>query len=603
MLRNLRERTKTILWIVVLTFVISIFAVWGMDLQGPKKHKFDANIVGNVDKHAITQQVYNNVLNQLYSQVKMQRGENYAPSDMERSLLADQAWEYAVQGMLMQREIDRLHITVSDAELVSFIRQNPPPEFQNAFKTEDGQFDYQGYLKALADPQFEQYWPQLEAWGRSRIPDMKLQTYLVSEVHIPENEVLERFKVQNVTMKARYVQIPIQKREGAPYEPSDAELRSLYEQKKADFKAPAMRRVRVIEIEKKPTAADEEDVRARAADIREDIVKGTLDFAGAAKEYSDDNSTSDKGGDLGFFKKGEMAPEFDAAAFALKPGQVSEPVRTQFGYNIIKVEAHKTEKGIETIHARNILMKVEPGTDTIDSLQLVLRDISTEIHDKGFEKTAADRKLKTFDTEPFAQGMFIKELGFAPRVASFAFNYGAGTVSYGIDGETSIRLVKVLEAIPEQERAFEQVRPQLVEELRADRDAEAALAIAESLRKDILSSGSFDAAAKAKGFTVKETPSFKADDAIPEIGTNTTFQAACTFLALNAVSPPIKGQGRYFLIKIIERTEPDMAKFVEARQGIVSEMRNELANRFMASWYQSIRDNAKVEDLREKPLQ
>jgi peptidyl-prolyl cis-trans isomerase D len=600
MLRNLRERTKTILWIVVLTFVISIFAVWGMDLQGPQR-KFDASVVGKVDKQDISQQAYNDMLNQLYAQVKQQKGENYAPSDMERSMLADQAWELAVQGRLMQREIDRLHITVSDAELVSFLRQNPHPQLQNAFKTQDGQFDYQAYLKALADPDVD--WTELEAWGRAAIPEIKLQTYLVSQIHIPENEVLDRFKEQNVTMKARYVQIPIQKPEGPPYEPSDAELRALYEEKKEEFKAPAMRRVRVMEIEKKPTAADEEDIRARAEDIRADIVKGTLDFAEAAKEYSDDNTTADKGGELGFLKKGDVAPEFDAVAFALKPGQISEPVRTSFGYHLISVEERKTEKGIETVRARHILMKVEPGSDTVDSLQLVLRDIGTEIHDKGFEKTAADRKLKTFDTEPFAQGMFIKDLGFAPRVVSFAFNYGEGNVSYGIDGETSIRFVKVLEEIPEQVKTFEQARPQLVEELRAGREAGAALAIAESLRKDILSLGSFDAAAKAKGFTVRETPSFKAADAIPDIGTNTTFQAACTFLAVNAVSPPIEGQGRFYLIKVVERAEPDMAKYIEARQGLMSEMRNEIANRFMANWYQGIRDNAKVEDLRERPLQ
>jgi peptidyl-prolyl cis-trans isomerase D len=601
MLRDLRQRTKTILWIVVLTFVISIFAVWGMDLRGPQQRDFDVNIAGNVDKEAISQQAYSDMLNQLYNQVKIQKGENYAPSEMERGLLADQAWELSVQGRLMQREIDKLHLTVSDAELVSFLRQNPHPSLQNVFKTQDGQFDYQAYLKALADPEVD--WTELERWGRAAIPEMKLQTYLMAQIHVPESEVLDRFKEQNVTMKARYVQIPIQKLEGAPSEPSDAELRALYEQKKEDFKAPPMRRVRVMEIEKKPTAADEEDIKARAADIREDIVKGTLDFAEAAKEYSDDNTTVDKGGDLGSFKKGDMAPEFDAVAFALKPGQISEPVRTPLGYELIRVEERKTEKGIETLRARHILMKVEPGSDTVDSLQTVLKDISAEIQDKGFEKTAADRALKTFDTEPFAQGMFIKDLGFAPRISSFAFNNRKGSVSYGIDGETSIRFVKVLDEITEQVKPFEQARPQLVEELRAGREGDAARAVAESLRRDILSGGSFDAVAKAKGFTVKETPSFKAGDPIPEIGTNTPFHAACKFLAVNAVSPPIKGQGRYYVIKIVDRSEPDMAKYVEARQGIVSDMRNEVANRFMANWYQGVRDNAKVEDLRERPLQ
>jgi peptidyl-prolyl cis-trans isomerase D len=332
-------------------------------------------------------------------------------------------------------------------------------------------------------------------------------------------------------------------------------------------------------------------------------MNGTLDFAEAAKEYSDDEATADKGGDLGFLKKGDRDPAFDAAAFALKPGQISEPVRTSSGFHLIKVAERKTEKGIESIRASHILMKVEPGSDTIDSLQTVLKEISEEIHDKGFEKTAADRGLKTFDTEPFAEGMFIKDIGFAPRISSFAFNYGEGAVSYGIEGETSIRFVKIIEEIPEQVQPFEQVAKQLADEIRADREADAAIAVAESLRRDILAGASFEAAAKAKGFAVRETPPFKADDPLPEIGANTTFQAACAFLAVNAVSPPIKGQGRYYLIKLLERSEPDMTKYVEARQGIVNELRNEIANRFMATWYQEIRESAKVDDLREKPLQ
>jgi len=289
MLRGLRERTKTILWIVVAAFVISIFAVWGMDLRGPSQRKFDTNVVGSVDKQDISQQGYNDMLNQLYNQMKVQKGESYSPSEMERSLLADQAWELTVQSRLMQKEIAKLNLlTVTDGELVSFLRQNPHPSLQNVFKTQDGQFDYRAYLKALADPEVD--WTELERWGRMVIPEMKLQTYLLAQVHISENDVLERFRQQSAVTKARYVEIPIQIA-STPSEPGDAELKAFYEKKKDNFKSPAMRRIRVIEIDKKATAADEEDVRARLADVRADIVKGTLDFAEAAKDYSDDEAT------------------------------------------------------------------------------------------------------------------------------------------------------------------------------------------------------------------------------------------------------------------------------------------------------------------------
>jgi peptidyl-prolyl cis-trans isomerase D len=600
MLRGLREKTKTILWIVVLTFIVSIFAIWGMDLRTPQRRHSDSNVAGSVDKKPVSQQAYNDMLNQLYAQLKAQKGEDYSPSEMDRNIIANQAWELTIQNRLMQREIDKLHITVSDDELVSFLRQNPHPSLQNVFKTQDGQFDYQAYLKALANPEVD--WTELELWGRSVIPQMKLQTYLLAQVHIPESELLDRFKAQNVEMKARYVKIPIQET-AAPYDPNDADLRALYEKKKDDFMNPAMRRIRVIEIERTPTAADEEDVRLRLEDVRTDIEKETIDFAGAAKEYSDDNSTADSGGDLGFFKKGDMAPEFDRVAFSMKPGEISEPFRTQFGYHILKVEERKTEKGVEKVHARHILMKVEPGSDTIDSLQTILKDIATEIHDKGFEKAAADRKLKTVDTEPFSESMFIKEIGFVPRVVSFAFNYKTGGVSYGIDSGTSIYIVKIIEEIPEQVKPFDQVRAGLVEEIRADRKTEAARTAAESIRKEMIARGDFDAVARAKGLTIKETPLFKEADQIPEIGANTAFQAACRFLAVNAISPPIMGQNCCYIIKLVERTEVDEGKYAETRKELVEAMRDELSKRFIANWYQSIREAAKVEDFREKPMQ
>jgi peptidyl-prolyl cis-trans isomerase D len=600
MLRGMRERTKTILWIVVLTFIVSIFALWGMDLRTPQRRMSDRDVAGTVDKQAISEQAYNDMINQLYAQVRQQKGENYNPTDMERSLIADQAWELAIQGRLTEREIKKLGIGVSDAELIAFLRQNPHPSLQKVFKTESGEFDYQAYLKALSNPDVD--WSQLEQWGRSVIPEVKLQTYLISQISIPEREILDRFKTEHAVMRAKYIEVPIEK-QNPPYEPTDAEIRSLYEKEKDKFMDPAMRRLRVLALDRAPTAADEEDVRARLAEIRQDIVSGTTDFANAAEEYSDDNSTSDKGGDLGFLKTGMRGAAFDSVVSRMKVPGISEPFRTPSGYEIVQVLEWKKEGGVEEVHARHIVMKVEPGTDAVDSLNAVVRDISEEIQTKGLEKTALDHNLTTFDTAPFPEGMFIKELGFVPQVVSFAFNYKPGNVSYPIQTENKVYFVKILEDIPAQVRPLEAVRAQLVDEIRTDREAEAAKRIAETVYREALSTGNnLEAAARAKGFALKETPPFKEHDDIAGIGANTVFSVACKYIATGEVSPPIRGTSRYYVIKLIERKEPDMAGYAEARKTIVDELRNEAAQAFVASWYQSIRENAQVVDLRQKPL-
>lgn len=84
-------------------------------------------------------------------------------------------------------------------------------------------------------------------------------------------------------------------------------------------------------------AKAEEEAKAKAQKVYAEIKEGK-DFAEAAKEYSDDRSNKDKGGDLGAFARGMMVPEFEQAAFALKPGEISEPVKTPYGWHIIKVE-------------------------------------------------------------------------------------------------------------------------------------------------------------------------------------------------------------------------------------------------------------------------
>jgi peptidyl-prolyl cis-trans isomerase D len=598
MLKQLRENTKTILWIVVVAFVVSIFAVWGMNLDNPSSPRQDDNAVGRVNGESVTRTLYSNSFTQVYDQMKQQRGEEYEPNQMERLMMAEQAWELAIQKILMAKEIEKLQITVSDAELVDFLRRNPHPTLQQVFRTEDDQFDYQAYLRSLSDPEVD--WTELEHWGRSLLPELKLQTYISSQVHVSEQEIMERFKRETAEVKARYVKIPFPTEESV-YEPSEREIDSLYAAAKESYTIPEKRRVKILTIEKEPTEADEREVLDRLEEIRNEILSGR-EFSEMASIYSEDPMTAEKGGDLGFFGRGSMLQEFEDAAFSLDVGAMSGPVRTDYGYHLIKLEERKREKDEEKIRARHILMRVEPGYETIDSLSTLIRELNEEIKSKGLEKAAEVYGLTIQEPEPFKDGYFIEGVGFAPRVVNFSFSHEPNSISAPLEEERAVYYVKVLEEMDEGVEAKDDIRIQLVDRIRRERLDDETRNRAESIRKQAVTSGNLESAALAAGLDAEETSYFKRGDAIPGIGGNTPFAVASHLLPVGEISTPIRSGNAYFLIRVADRKLPDMDLFTSRSAEIAEQLNREKTMRFIAGWFDEIRQNAEVVDNRERLL-
>ncbi|MFN4219074.1 MAG: peptidylprolyl isomerase [Candidatus Bipolaricaulia bacterium] len=143
-----------------------------------------------------------------------------------------------------------------------------------------------------------------------------------------------------------------------PIEPTDQELSAYLEEHREEYDTPEEVHARHILIRVPENASEAEIAQAKKQieDIKKELENGA-DFAELAKKYSQDSGSAQNGGDLGFFSHGQMVQEFEDAAFALEPGQVSDPVRTQFGFHLIKVEEKKPAEHPELAQIRERVLK------------------------------------------------------------------------------------------------------------------------------------------------------------------------------------------------------------------------------------------------------
>jgi len=206
-----------------------------------------------------------------------------------------------------------------------------------------------------------------------------------------------RQQVEGDARKAMLVQAYLDKvqRDRKAPAPTEDQIRKYFEEQRAQLgERPATITFRQIVVAAQASDSAKAAARAKADSILTKIRNGE-DFAGLAKHYSDDVSNRDQGGDLGFFRRGQMVQAFEDAAFTLAPGQVSGLVESPFGYHIIKVEKVRGAErqarhilirpvvtGADTLRAidraKDVIAKLKDGTESFDSLVAHYNDPSEQ---------------------------------------------------------------------------------------------------------------------------------------------------------------------------------------------------------------------------------
>jgi peptidyl-prolyl cis-trans isomerase D len=504
--------------------------------------------------------------------------------------LQQMAVEAIVEQELIIREARRLGVQVSEEDLAKTI------ESQTAFQV-DGRFNVELYERTLRNNDLEP--AAYETSTREKMVTSILQRMLYNGLSVSNADARAQFERYAERLNLAYIEFPYSSFTTGIH-PTDAQISKFYNENREAFREPELVKLTFVRYDPKvlagsliPSASDIEQNyernlkaifthpaqvharhilisvpsdaspqqkaagRAKAEELLQKLRAGA-DFTAFAKQYSDDPSNRDKGGDLGYFSRGEMVKPFEDAVFSLKAGQMAV-VETQYGYHIVKVEAVDPAHTDTVEQARPQIVaaiREKAGTDTA---QLDLeQDRAAALEGRDLGDIAKRRGLVVVTTPYISQKEQIKDNTDGPKLVDEAFKMSAGEIRSVVGGSAPY-LVKLVDhkasRIPGLSEIKDRVRDALVK-VTADNKAHDAAA---AILKQMKAPGDFDRLAVANHLDIHTTGEFmRATRSVPGIGQfpEVTEAAAAVPSPPGTINQVLENGGNSFIFKVLTRTPP-----------------------------------------------
>lgn len=497
------------IWIFIFIAFVGGFLLADMSGLIGQSAVTSSTVVAKVNGQEIPYLTLENLTRTLSNQREQELGRSIDLD--ERQQIEEQAFEQLVTDLLLQQEYERRGILVTNEEIVQAARLSPPPQFYSAPELQtEGQFDiakYQRYLTSASARQ-QGLLAQLEGYYRSEIPRQKLFSQLVTETWLSDDQLWAVFKDERDSARVTFVSLRPSPAQIAAATVSDAEARAYYNAYPGRWERPGRAVVSLVSVNRIPSPSDTAAIVARLSALREEITSGRSSFADVARRESEDSVSASEGGVLGRGPRGRFVAAFENAAFALRAGQISQPVRTDFGWHLI----HATERKGDTLAVSHILLRVRQGDSTAtlsDRAADRLANIAAASYDGAkFDEAATALQLLVTQV-PLVQGQVASYLGRGVGgVSGWAFSgVRTGEVSELLDDESGYYLARLDSITPGGEQPFEQVKDDILQALRERKAVLGLVAQGEALFADVRSS-SIEAAAVKAGLPVDTSRAF-----------------------------------------------------------------------------------------------
>jgi len=406
----------------------------------------------------------------------------------------------------------------------------------------------------------------------------------------PSDADLQKFFKQNAARykdaipearKVSYLAFTPDQVPGGTPQITDQQAQQYYQAHLKDYQVPEEAKVRhiLIAVPKGADAKTDAAALAKALDVLKQLRSGG-DWAALAKKYSDDPGSKNSGGELGMLQHGVTVPEFDKAAFSLNPGQISDPVKTQFGYHVIQTEEKQTARTRPFEEVRGTILASLVRDKEAQAAQAFASSLSTEAQKTGLSKTADAHHLQVVSTDYLAQGAIAPGLADSSKLMSGAFAAKKdGPPAIAPTGE-GFAVFQVADIHAAHAPNFDEYKSHLVDDFRDQQLPQLLAAKSNALSAQVKQTGNLAVAAKAVGATVKNSDFVGRDGQIPDLGQIGQMAPQVFNLSDGQVSNAINTGRNGIVIKITGKQEPQPAditkNLAQARQQMADQRREEL---------------------------
>jgi peptidyl-prolyl cis-trans isomerase D len=612
MMTWMRRSSKYFLIVVVLTFIASLAYF------GATQDKSNPTVVATINGEDISAAAYDRAYRQAVEQYRQVLRDRFS-EDLLRSLrVQDQVLDRLVSERLMAQRAAAEGIGVSDEELSEEIVKI------GAFQA-NGQFSREQYQRVLGRAGLTA--PAFEADVRSQLLQRKLQALVADGVKVSEAEVRQHWEARQARVRVAYLAVspeallsgvevtdadlekyhkdhpaeftrPERRRVLAAFpQISEADVETAYQERLREFEQPERRRVAhvLVRVPSVGGSAAEEGAKAKAEAALARI-KGGADFAQVAREVSEDQATALRGGELGVVARGEMLAPFEELAFGLKRGEIGGPVRTAYGYHVVKVlelmPASKKElkEVAPTIRAglaaEGQLRALRQKADEVQQTLLKAGDFAAEARRLG---------LTVREIGPFARADAVEGIGRVAEATTAIFDLPAGGVSAPVKIPDGYVVFRLLEKEEPKLLPLAEVRSQVTQAVRRGKAQEAAQARAKQLADALRAGQEPRGLAKRDEVTFGETDAFSRAAPLADKDVGSAISALALDLPEGGVGGPVAGPKGLYVVKVVSRERPDPAGFEGARRDLERQLLEQKRGQAWQAWMSGLRAGAKIE--------